>query len=157
MQNSGRGRNKESCRQGEGGIGFGWSCVVCLLELKIVRNFRLDSIFRKNALASGTDSIAIGYLMMRYFVYLMASRRNGVLYTGITSNIVKRVWEHKNGSVEGFTKKYDVNKLVYYEIFEDVEEAILRERRIKKWNRGWKIRLIESLNPEWKDLYEDII
>ena len=87
-----------------------------------------------------------------YWVYILASERNGTLYVGITNNLVKRVWEHKNKKIEGFTKKYEVHHLVYYEIHENPESAIKREKQLKKWNRLWKIRLIEEKNPEWKDL-----
>ena len=92
----------------------------------------------------------------QYYVYILASRKNGVLYIGITSNILKRVYEHKNNLVDGFTKKYHVHTLVYYEVFDDVREAITREKRIKKWNRQWKIVLIERVNQEWKDLYKGL-
>lgn len=95
--------------------------------------------------------------MKQYHVYILASKRNGTLYTGITSNIVKRVYEHKNKFVEGFTQKHGVDKLVYYEIFDDPENAILREKRIKTWKRQWKIELIEKENPHWEDLYESIL
>lgn len=100
------------------------------------------------------------YLIMNnksYWVYILASQRNGTLYVGITNNLVKRVWEHKNKKVEGFTKKYEVHHLVYYELHENPESAIKREKQIKKWNRLWKLRIIEEMNPEWKDLYEDIL
>lgn len=86
----------------------------------------------------------------------MASKKDGVLYVGFTSDLQKRVWEHKNGVVEGFTKRYFVHRLVYYEQTENVLSAIEREKRIKKWNREWKVRLIEERNPEWKDLSEDL-
>lgn len=92
-----------------------------------------------------------------YYVYILASKRNGTLYIGVTSNLIKRVYEHKNNLVEGFTKRYQVHHLVYYEIYEDVRDAILREKRMKKWNRRWKIELIEKMNPEWKDLYAEIV
>ena len=95
--------------------------------------------------------------MKQYYVYILASRRNGTLYTGITSDLVKRVYEHKNKLADGFTKKYDVSALVHYEIFEDPENAILREKNIKAWKRKWKLRLIEEENPNWDDLYEKII
>jgi len=87
----------------------------------------------------------------------MASKRNGTLYTGVTSNLAQRVWQHKQKMVEGFTEKYGVTMLVYYEIFEDAESAIIREKRIKKWRRAWKLQLIEKKNPDWKDLYKEII
>ena len=95
--------------------------------------------------------------MKQYYVYMMASKKNGTLYLGVTSDLVKRVYEHKNDLVEGFTEKYGVHDLVYYEVHRDVEEAILREKRIKKWNREWKINLVKEKNPGWKDLYGDIV
>ena len=91
--------------------------------------------------------------MKQYFVYILASKRNGTLYTGITSNLLKRVYEHKNNLVEGFTKKYNVHTLVYYEAYNDIYDAIAREKNIKKWKRQWKIELIEKSNPKWEDLY----
>jgi putative endonuclease len=94
--------------------------------------------------------------MDKYCVYVMASKRNGTLYIGVTSDLVKRVYEHKQGVVEGFTKKYGVKMLVYYEQTNDVEAAIHRETQMKRWNRKWKLELIEKFNPEWKDLYEEI-
>ena len=93
----------------------------------------------------------------QFFVYILASKRNGTLYTGITSDLVKRVWQHKNNSLSGFTKKYNVKILVYYEICNDAESAITREKRIKKWRRAWKLKLIEEKNPHWQDLYDEII
>ena len=94
---------------------------------------------------------------MQPVVYILASKKNGSLYIGVTSNIVKRIYEHKNSFVESFTKKYQIYNLVYYEIYEDIEEAIKREKQLKKWNRQWKIALIEKENPEWHDLYRDIL
>jgi len=91
-----------------------------------------------------------------FYVYILASKRNGTLYIGITSNLIKRVWEHKNDLVEGFTKRYNVKNLVYYEVHADAQNAITREKRIKKWRRAWKLKLIEEKNPDWKDLYEEI-
>jgi len=90
-------------------------------------------------------------------VYILASKRNGTLYVGVTSDLVKRVWEHKNKLVKGFTKKYGVDKLVYFEVHADAENAIKKEKHIKKWNRAWKLRLIEEKNREWRDLFEDIV
>ena len=90
-------------------------------------------------------------------VYILASGRRGTLYIGVSSDLTKRVWEHKNGFVAGFTKKYSIHNLVYYESLEDMESAILREKQMKKWNRDWKIKLIEDKNPEWNDLYKDIL
>jgi putative endonuclease len=87
----------------------------------------------------------------------LASKRNGTPYTGVTSDLVKRVYEHRNGLADGFTKKYKIRHLVYFERHEDMNAAISREKQIKKWNRAWKLELIEMNNPEWKNLYEDII
>ena len=92
-----------------------------------------------------------------YCVYILASNKNGTLYIGMTSNIVKRIWEHKNKQVDGFTKKYEIHHLVYYEIHNNPESAIQREKQLKKWNRLWKINLIEKKNPKWNDLYQDIL
>ena len=89
-----------------------------------------------------------------YYVYILASKRNGTLYIGVTSNLIKRVWEHKEKVADGFTKKYDVDKLVYVEYFRGPENAIKREKRLKKYKRQWKINLIEKDNPQWKDLYD---
>ncbi|MBI1804082.1 MAG: GIY-YIG nuclease family protein [Ignavibacteriae bacterium] len=91
-----------------------------------------------------------------YYVYILASKRNGTLYIGITCNLIRRVYEHKKGLVKGFTKKYRVHNLVYYESTTDVRAAIEREKRLKKWNRAWKIKLIEKMNPTWKDLYFEL-
>jgi len=91
-----------------------------------------------------------------YFVYLMASKRNGTLYLGVTNNLVNRTWQHKSGAVEGFTKKYGVHMLVWYDEFYDIREAIECEKRIKGWNRAWKIKLIEKQNPEWRDLTQGL-
>ena len=95
-------------------------------------------------------------LTRSYYVYLLASRRKGTLYVGVTNDLAKRVWQHKQGLVEGFTKRYGVRTLVWYEQTESIEAAIVREKQIKNWNRDWKIELIEASNPEWKDLYEQI-
>ena len=87
----------------------------------------------------------------------MASKRNGTVYIGVTSNLVKRVWEHKNNKIKGFTNRYKVHLLVWYELHENMESAILREKRLKDWKRKWKLRLIEKDNPYWKDLYQTIV
>ena len=90
-------------------------------------------------------------------VYLLASKRNGTLYVGVTSNLLKRVWEHKQHHVEGFTDKYRVDKLVWYEGHETMISAISREKAIKNWRRAWKIKVIEEMNPQWRDLHEDLV
>jgi len=95
--------------------------------------------------------------MKKYYVYILASKRNGTLYVGITSNLVKRVWEHKNKIIKGFTEKYNVILLVYFEEYDNPAEAIKREKNIKAWKRNWKLQLIEKGNPYWKDLYKEII
>ena len=96
-------------------------------------------------------------MIKNYYVYILASKRNGTLYIGVTSDLAKRIYEHKHRLIKGFTKKYNVDRLVYYETTEDVESAILREKRLKKWKRQWKVELIEQKNPNWNDLYYDII
>ncbi len=93
---------------------------------------------------------------MSYYVYILASDRLGTLYIGVTRNLVKRVWEHKEKVVDGFTKTYGVDRLVYFEEFGDIEFAIRREKRLKRYKRDWKINLIEQHNPEWPDLYPSI-
>jgi putative endonuclease len=90
---------------------------------------------------------------MTYFVYLLASRRHGTLYLGVTSDLLRRVWEHKNHVVPGFTTTHGVDRLVWYEAHCDITAAIMREKQIKKWRRDWKISLIEADNPDWRDLY----
>jgi len=95
--------------------------------------------------------------MKQCYVYILASKKNGTLYIGVTSDLVKRIYEHKQKLIDGFTKEYNVHALVYFESYKDIKEAILREKQMKKWNRKWKIRLIEENNPEWKDLYDEII
>ena len=94
--------------------------------------------------------------MREYFVYIMASKRNGTLYTGVTSDLVHRVYQHKQGLAEGFSSKYGVHRLVYFEVHGAVAKAIGREKQIKKWRRAWKIRLIEEGNPTWEDLYDGL-
>ncbi len=95
--------------------------------------------------------------LMTYYVYIMASGRNATLYIGMTNNLVRRAAEHRSGVISGFTKKYSVHDLVYYEQTDEVLSAIAREKQLKKWNRQWKIRLIEQENPEWQDKYREII
>jgi len=94
--------------------------------------------------------------MKIYYVYILASKRNGTLYIGVTNDLVRRVYEHKNNLVDGFSKEYGVHRLVYYEQYGDVEFAIQREKYLKQWNRKWKLELIEKKNPEWKDLYDEV-
>lgn len=95
--------------------------------------------------------------MNRYsYVYLLASHRNGSLYIGVTSDLIKRVWEHRNKFVDGFSKQHNIDKLVWFEQHDSIESAIVREKQIKKWNRAWKIRMIEANNPYWHDLYLEL-
>jgi len=89
-------------------------------------------------------------------VYILASKRNGTLHIGVTSDLVKRVWQHKNDAFEGFTKRYGVHMLVYYEMHASMVEAIEREKQLKKWNRAWKLALIEERNPQWRDLWPEV-
>lgn len=93
---------------------------------------------------------------MAYYVYLLASQKHGTLYLGVTNNIVRRAYEHRTKAVDGFTKRYGIDKLVWFEIYDDIASAITREKELKKWRRDWKIRLIEDANPDWTDLYPNI-
>ncbi|MFA6547925.1 MAG: GIY-YIG nuclease family protein [Candidatus Magasanikbacteria bacterium] len=90
---------------------------------------------------------------MTYYIYILSNQKNGVLYVGVTNNLLRRIHEHKQETIEGFTQKYHIHNLVYYEQYDDVRNAITREKQIKKWNRKWKTELIEKDNPEWNDLY----
>ena len=90
-------------------------------------------------------------------VYLLASHKNGTLYTGVTSNLVQRIWQHKNDQTDGFTKRYGLHLLVWYEMHDAMESAIAREKAIKEWKRAWKLELIEATNPQWLDLYDGIV
>ena len=92
----------------------------------------------------------------QFYVYILSSKRNGTLYVGVTSNLIQRVWQHKNKQVKGFTEKHNISNLVYFEIHNTAESAITKEKQIKKWNRAWKLRLIEEKNPQWIDLYDEI-
>ena len=91
------------------------------------------------------------------FVYFMTNRRNGILYVGVTSNLPRRAFEHREGLIKGFSKRYGLKVLVYYERFDEIQHAIQREKTIKHWPRAWKVRLIHAMNPEWKDLYDTLI
>lgn len=95
--------------------------------------------------------------MKNYYVYILASKRNGTLYIGVTNNLARRVYEHKHDFIKGFTQKYNVHMLVYYEQCDSIESALQREKQLKYWHRKWKLRLIEEANPEWRDLYEEIL
>ncbi len=90
-------------------------------------------------------------------VYIVTNKRNGTLYVGVTSDLPRRIWEHKEKIADGFTKKYDLDKLIFFEDYENMCDAIDREKRLKRWRRQWKLKLIEDMNPEWKDLYVDIV
>ena len=90
------------------------------------------------------------------YVYILASGLNGTLYIGVTSDLVKRIWQHREGLAEGFTKRYGIKDLVWYEVHSEITEAIRREKQIKKWDRSWKVELIQENNPGWRDLYADI-
>ncbi|WP_317964063.1 GIY-YIG nuclease family protein [Methylocaldum szegediense] len=118
-----------------------------------VQDGRPDTASTSNTRFLGTNGLDMD---KQPCVYMLASRRNGTLYVGVTSNLVGRVFQHRNGLVEGFTKKYGVHMLVWFELHERMESAILREKRIKKWPRAAKIGLIEASNPEWRDLWTDL-
>jgi len=94
--------------------------------------------------------------MKQYYLYILASKRNGTLYVGVTNDLLRRVWEHKHDLVEGFTKRYGIHRLVWYQAADTPTAAIVREKQVKKWKRAWKVRLIEEANPDWKDLYEEV-
>ena len=91
-----------------------------------------------------------------YFVYILTNKNNTVLYIGVTNNIARRTWEHKEANIKSFTEKYKIHKLIYYETFNDITSAITREKQLKKWNRAWKIELINKTNPSWKNLYDEL-
>jgi len=93
---------------------------------------------------------------MAFYVYILASRQRGTLYTGVTNDLARRVFEHRERLLRGFTRKYGVTRLVYYETFDSPDPALARERRLKRWNREWKIQAIEAFNPDWRDLYDDL-
>ena len=95
-------------------------------------------------------------MLKSYYVYIIAKHRRGALYVGITNNLKRRIYEHRNNLIEGFSKKYNIHNLVYYQETNDINVAILREKQLKKWKRFWKFRIIEEMNPHWEDLYEKI-
>ncbi len=95
--------------------------------------------------------------MRQYYIYIMSNKKNGTIYVGVTNDLVRRVSEHKNGLVEGFTKKHALKNLVYFEPFDSIEGAIVREKQLKKWNRAWKMRLIQQTNMDWHDLFAEIV
>lgn len=95
-------------------------------------------------------------LRMAYFVYILAAGKNSTFYVGVTNNLARRIWEHKNDVADGFTKKHGIHRLVYYEAHDDIQEALRREKSMKRWSRSMKISAIERMNPEWEDLYWDI-
>ena len=98
-----------------------------------------------------------GKMNKSFCVYILSSKKNGTLYVGVTSDLIKRTWEHKESLVDGFTKKYNVKKLVYYEQHQNAQSAIQREKQLKEWKRKWKLELIEKLNPKWSDLYDSLL
>ena len=107
--------------------------------------------------ASSNWQVRLASPAMQPAVYLLASRRHGTLYTGVTSNLVQRIWQHRSHIMQGFTQRYEVTRLVWYEMHVTMESAIVREKQIKKWNRAWKLALIERMNPQWADLWEEVL
>jgi putative endonuclease len=95
--------------------------------------------------------------MNQYYVYMLSSKPRGTLYIGVTSDLIKRIYQHRNKLAEGFTSRYEVKRLVWFEVHQDAEAAISREKQLKKWNRVWKLRLVEKGNPEWRDLYDELL
>jgi putative endonuclease len=118
-------------------------------ELKLNAFINCNSVWKAG--------IQENYVNKQPAVYIVTNKRNGTLYIGVTSDLVKRIWEHKNNMVEGFTKRYNVHKLVWYELHATMESAITQEKRLKNWKRKWKLELIESINPDWEDLYNTIL
>ncbi len=114
----------------------------------------VSASFRSKA---GIQSLRGRFVDKEPAVYILASKRNGTLNIGVTSNLVKRIWEHKNDLIAGFTKRYGVHRLVWYELHDSMESAIAREKRLKDWKRAWKLDLIEETNPDWQDLYSTIV
>jgi putative endonuclease len=109
------------------------------------------------ASAGMTEVRVIGGIMKDPSVYILASNRNGTLYIGVTSDPIQRIWDHKHDTLEGFTKRYGIHMLVYIESHDAMSDAITREKQLKKWNRAWKLKLIEDKNPNWEDLYDTLI
>jgi putative endonuclease len=103
------------------------------------------------------NRLKVGAAIREYFVYILASKKRGTLYIGVTADLLHRISEHKTNKVAGFTRQYGVHTLIYYEQYEYIEDAITREKRLKKWHRKWKIELIENSNPKWKDLYQNFV
>ncbi len=126
---------------------------LCSVNIHFTQDITLAPSFRRMPESRDGDR---GSMVRQPCVYLLANKRNGTLYTGVTSNVLKRVWEHKNNVAEGFTRKYGVHTLVWYEVHETMESAILQEKTIKNWKRAWKIKVIEEMNPQWRDLYPDL-
>jgi putative endonuclease len=126
-----------------------------VVKTLVLKNPSLSRIFSFLSFPRRRESSII-LLMKNYFVYILANKRNGTLYIGVTNDLVRRMYEHNNSIVDGFTKKYNIKILVYYEMTENIMSAIEREKNLKRWNRKWKLDLIEKENPEWKDLTFDL-
>lgn len=116
----------------------------------------IPAAIRPYSIAVAPDSSDQNFKTMAYYVYILASRRDGAIYVGITNDLVRRVYEHRIKAVRGFTAKYNITQLVWFEVYDDPISAISREKELKKWKRAWKIQLIEKDNPDWNDLYESI-
>ena len=121
-----------------------------LLQSSVGHPFTLSFLRKQESTSEGWNKVH------RYFVYILASKRDGVLYIGVTNDLPRRVWEHKEGLIAGFSKQYYVEHLVYFEEFPYIDQAIAREKSLKRWKREWKIDLIEKMNPEWKDLFKEL-
>jgi putative endonuclease len=119
-------------------------------------NFNCYRLSFRGAPAARTRNLERFGDRVAYYVYLLASRKNGVLYLGVTNDLVRRVYQHKTKAVRGFSARYGVDRLVWFEIYDDPSTAITREKELKKWRRAWKVSLIEAANPEWEDLYQTI-
>ncbi len=106
---------------------------------------------------ASVSMVILLHMRKKFYVYIVTNKKEGIFYTGVTSSLAKRIWGHKNKVVNGFSKKYNLDKLVYYEVFEDAENALRREKRLKRWGRDWKIEAIEKFNPKWDDLYNNVV
>jgi putative endonuclease len=127
------------------------------VDSEALRAFGRSPSFRPSEARAGIHNHRTRYVNKQYFVYILASRKHGTLYIGVTNDLIRRTHQHKLKAVRGFTKQYDVHKLMYFEIFDDPLSAITREKQLKKWNRDWKIQLIEKENPHWVDLAHTLI
>jgi putative endonuclease len=149
-------RRRESTGLHRPGFSVSFSVIPAQAGIQRLASTGFFRILQCHSRAGGNPETLNNRNMKKYYIYILASIRNGTLYIGMTNDLTRRVYEHKQGLIKGFTKTYQVHNLLYFEEFSEVTDAIVREKRVKKWERKWKIRLIETMNPEWKDLYEGL-